>query len=845
MLPAIQGTLVVKNTLRVYEPEATLIDLFEHQVEKAPNNIALVFEEQKLSYAELDARANQLAWSLIGDGIGPEDIVAVPMDRSLELVVAILGVLKAGAAYLPLDPDYPAERLAFMIEDARPKRVLSTLPDLSTLPATAPTDSDRTTPLHPHHPAYLIYTSGSTGTPKGVTISQHSIAHYIALVGNQAIGEGARMPLFTPSVFDLTLTTIFAPLCLGGEVWIFSEKTPVSVLEAIFSAEGWTAVKLTPSHIALLAALPYRTIRIEAAIVGGEALTAAHVRTLQQRCPGIRILNEYGPTETTVGVIAGYVEAEDIHIGRPYRNTRAYVLDSAMQPCPIGVVGELYIAGVGLARGYWKRPGLTAERFVANPFGIEPGERLYRTGDLASRRPDGNLLFHGRVDQQVKIRGYRIEPVEIEAALVNQTEIRQAAVIAREERLIAYVVPSAEIDLTAIRQHLAKRLPEYMVPSAFILLDALPLTPNGKLDRMALPAQPGSKLAAGYVAPTTPEEILVCDVVGELLGLERVGLADNFLHLGGHSLMAARLAAQVRARLGRELPIQAVVEFPRLGDLSKFIGVVTNTSRAFEVLLPIRAKGTYPPLFCLHPVGGLCWPYINLLGFTSEEQPVYGIQAPGFAGNGNLPKTIDEVISESIREIQAVDPYGPYRLLGWSFGGIIAHMTATKLQSDGYSVERLILLDCYPPWIRPDLQLLDAQRPDGIWRDLASSLDLTIPAELTKCILDSRTIYALAREQSHTIAALSLEQLELFASVMANNSRLIPTLVLERFDGDMLLVVATRRARGFDAVEMSPPAWRPYCNGRIDCRFVDCTHNNMLSSSALRQMHFLSVEQLR
>ena len=275
------------------------------------------------------------------------------------------------------------------------------------------------------------------------------------------------------------------------------------------------------------------------------------------------------------------MSGDDIHIGRPYANTRVYVLDADLQPCPMGVVGELYIAGVGLARGYWNRPALTAERFIANPFAVDPGERLYRTGDLASWREDGNLLFHGRADQQVKIRGFRIEPGEIEAALLREPQIAQAAVIAREDtagdkRLVAYLVAGKDeqgqptaIDLRELRQHLAARLPEYMVPAAFVVLEALPLTPNGKLDRRALPAPDGSGLAAGYVAPSTPEEILLCELVAELLGLERVGLADNFFHLGGHSLLATRLAAQIRSRLDRELPIRTIFDSPVLGDLAR------------------------------------------------------------------------------------------------------------------------------------------------------------------------------------------------------------------------------------------------------------------------------------
>ena len=301
-------------------------------------------------------------------------------------------------------------------------------------------------------------------------------------------------------------------------------------------------------------------------MVGGEALTPAQVRELTERCPGVRVFNEYGPTETTIGSVAGFVEAEDVHIGRPYPNTRAYVLDGALNPCAVGVVGELYLGGIGLARGYWRRPGLTAERFVPSPFGA--GERLYRTGDLAAWRADGNLAFHGRADEQVKIRGFRVEPGEVEAALVTVPGITGAAVMADgdvEKRLVAYVV--GELDEASIRRALSSRVPEYMVPSAFVVMEALPLTSNGKLDRRALPQveRPGRT----YVPPRTAVERVLCELVAELVGVERVGLADSFFELGGHSLMATRLAARVRARLGLELPIRAIFEMPVLGELAR------------------------------------------------------------------------------------------------------------------------------------------------------------------------------------------------------------------------------------------------------------------------------------
>ena len=703
------------NATEAPVPGGTLVDLFERQASRRPSAVALVWGSSTMDYAALEAASNRVAWALIAAGIGAEDVVALCLERSAMLIVAILGTLKAGAAYLPLDPEHPPERLRFMLGDAAPRRVLTTaalrarlpedaavmvLDDAATaahvagMAAHAPGDADRVRPLRPHNPAYLIYTSGSTGNPKGVVIAHRSIAHYVDLVGRTVLGP-ACMPLFTASVFDLTLTTLFVPLCFGGRVWVIAPAAPQGALETIFGSGAAVAdaIKLTPSHLTLLGALPLRGASLTTAIVGGEALTALQVAALEALSPGVRVFNEYGPTETTIGAVAGYVSGSDIHIGRPYANTQAYVLDALLQPCAVGVVGELYLGGVGLARGYWGRAGLTAERFVANPYGGGPGERLYRTGDLAAWRPDGNLGFHGRADQQVKIRGFRIEPGEVEAALAGLPSVAQAAVLARTEggepRLVAYVVPreGSAGSPAAWRAALALCLPEYMVPSSYVVLGSLPLTVNGKLDRGSLPVPGGSGLAAGYVAPGTPEEVLLCSLVGGLVGRERVGLADNFFHLGGHSLLATRLASQVRARLGRALPIRTIFDTPTIGDLARQIGLVTDRATAFDLLLPIRQSGTLPPLFCLHPAGGLCWPYANLLAHIDADQPLYGVQARGLGNDDALPDTLSEVADECVDVIRNTRPHGPYRLLGWSFGGIVAHMVATRLQSLGETVE--------------------------------------------------------------------------------------------------------------------------------------------------------------
>jgi amino acid adenylation domain-containing protein/non-ribosomal peptide synthase protein (TIGR01720 family) len=825
-------------------PEATLVELFERQANRKPDNIALLFEDREVSYAELNARANQLAWSLIADGIGPEDIVALRLERSVEMMIAILGTLKAGAAYLPLDPDYPAERLAFMIEDAKPKRVLTnTFPDLTRFPSSSPTDTDRTTPLRPDHPAYLIYTSGSTGTPKGVTNTHRNV---VRLFDDSRpwfrFDENDTSTLFHSYAFDFSVSEMWGALLHGGRLVIVPKHVALSAqaFRELLARHSVTVVNQTTLAFQNLinsdgAASHHFVPRT--VIFGGEACPRDLTTGWTNRCS---VLHAYGPTETTVFATMTAPLSHEVvpPIGAPIANTRIYVLDTGLRLCPVGVVGELYISGIGLARGYWNRPGMTAERFVANPFAIEPGERLYRTGDLAFWREDGNLVFHGRADEQVKIRGFRIEPGEIEATLMNEPEIQQAVVIAREDtagnkRLIAYLVRRNDFDLHELRQRLATRLPEFMVPAAFVVLDKLPLTPNRKLDRKALPSPEGWGLATRYVAPTTPEETLLCDLVAELLGIERAGLADNFFHLGGHSLIATRLALQVRARLGRELPVLTIFEHPVLGALAKQIGFVTNSATAFNVLLPIRTNGSLSPLFCLHPGTGLCWPYTNLLHVTSNDQPIYGIQARGFAADDRLSESLNDIVIESIEKIRAIEPCGPYRLLGWSFGGIIAHMIATRLQAEGYEVERLQLFDSYPP--QGDAEE-EPHTMDSIWREIALGTSLAIPPQSLSTKLNAETIFSLAQKQSHILGTFSLHQLEQLAAVLANNSRLVTTATLDTFNGDITLFAATRATADLDRSKITANAWRLFCRGNVRTVHVDAEHHQMLSMAALQQI---------
>nr|QPI18728.1 nonribosomal peptide synthetase [Chromobacterium vaccinii]UTQ11566.1 NRPS [Chromobacterium vaccinii] len=582
--------LIEWNATERPSPQATLPELFEAQAARAPNAAALFCDGETLDYAELNRRANQLAHWLIGQGVGPEQRVALALPRRAELLVAVLGVLKSGAAYLPLDPAYPAERLAHMLADARPACLLGlgdgieALPDsgvacwrlddaalrqtLAAQPQSDPTPAQRR--LRPEHPAYVIYTSGSSGQPKGVVISQRSAADFVDWALASFGAETFADVLATTSLsFDVSVFELLTPLLSGGRVRLLRDllelgERPIS---------GGSLISAVPSVFAQL--LQHGAVSLEAKTVvfAGEALPPELVAAVRQRWPECRVANIYGPTETTVYAIGGWLEAGERAptIGRPLGNTQTYVLDAGLRPAPVGVAGELYIAGAGLARGYLNRPGLTAERFVANPYG--EGERLYRSGDLARWTEEGELEYLGRADQQLKVRGFRIEPGEIEAALCRHPSVAQAAVIAREDtpghkQLVGYVVlNAAAADAQALRRFLADQLPEHMVPAAMIGLDVLPLTPSGKLDRKALPA-PDFAGRSGRAARDAQEDVL-CGLFAETLGLPQVSIDDSFFDLGGDSLLATRLISRIRVTQRRELSIRTLFECPTVAALAR------------------------------------------------------------------------------------------------------------------------------------------------------------------------------------------------------------------------------------------------------------------------------------
>ncbi|MES2939940.1 MAG: amino acid adenylation domain-containing protein, partial [Pseudomonadota bacterium] len=552
-----------------YPREQMLHGLFESQAARTPDATALLFEDEKLTYAQLNARANRLAHHLRELGVGPDVLVAVCAERSLQMVVALMAVLKAGGAYVPLDPGYPAERLAFMLADARPAVLLTQEALLASLPAhEVPTfcldsqwdslparDSNPPCTTLPAHLAYVIYTSGSTGRPKAAGVSHTAIVNRLHWM-QQAYGlqPSDRVLQKTPFSFDVSVWEFFWPLQQGATLVLARPggHQDAQYLGELIASTGITTLHFVPPMLeAFLAVSRAPLPALRQVMCSGQALPWELQQRAFERLPDVALHNLYGPTEAAVDVTAWHCTPEGpqgvVPIGRPISNIRIHIVDEGFNLVPQGVPGELCIAGVGLARGYIGRAELTAERFVPDPFG-NPGERMYRTGDLARWLPDGSIEYLGRIDQQVKIRGFRIELGEIEAQLAAQAGVREAVVLAREDipgdtRLVAYVVPQADSDLeaTTLRTQLQRQLPDYMVPAHFVVLDALPLTPNGKLDRKALPAPDTSRGETGYVAPRTPTEATLASIWAEVLNVDRIGIHDNFFELGGHSFLIVRL----------------------------------------------------------------------------------------------------------------------------------------------------------------------------------------------------------------------------------------------------------------------------------------------------------------
>ncbi|MGW0601615.1 amino acid adenylation domain-containing protein [Streptomyces sp. NPDC002776] len=839
------------DTARNLAP-TTLPDSFERHVREQPDAEALVFDSASLSYAELDARANRLARLLVARGAGPERLVALALPRSAELAVAVLAVTKAGAAYLPLDPGHPAGRISDTLADAAPVALLTTsavaaelpetdvptlvldsagtLEQLAQADAAAVTDADRLSPLRPAHPAYVVYTSGTTGRPKGVTVTHAGLPGLVDIFTAQCgVVPGSRVLHHLSPGFDGAFWELTMGLLTGATLIIAPpELTPGRELAELAVRESVTHAAITPGVLQLIP---------EGALPDGMTLVVA-----AESCPpelvkrwssGRLMLNSYGPTEATVCAtmsrpLAGPVAPP---IGGPIADTAVYVLDAALRPVAPGVPGELYVRGPGLARGYLGRPALTADRFVAAPFGA-PGGRMYRTGDLVRWNADGQLEYLGRTDTQVKVRGMRVEPAGIEAVVARRPGVRQAAVLVREDtpgdrRLVGYVVPEegAVVDGAALRGQVREVLPEYMVPAAFVVLDRLPLTANGKLDHRALPA-PEFRAGDGR-APRSPREEALCRLFAEVLRLDLVGPDDGFFDLGGHSLLAVRLIERIRAELGAEVAVRDLFAAPSAAELAARL-VSRGDREPMERLLPLRATGSARPLFCIHPGSGMSWCYAGLVRHLPAEIPVYGIQAAGLDGDSGLPATLEDMAAEYVDLIRQAQPEGPYRLLGWSLGGNVAFAMANELRARGQEVELLAFLDAYPRRASAGPEPALAEVFAHNLRDAGFEVR---EEELASGAFPVARYRAFLEASGDPMGRLDESELAAVFKVFMNNARLMRGHAPGRHDGDVLVLTA-ERVSGEKLARRDHESWRPYVSGRIDRVGVDADHLGLVQSDA-------------
>jgi amino acid adenylation domain-containing protein len=828
-------------------------DLLTVSAARSPDHTAIAWGDLRISYRELEARVNRLASYLQKRGVGPDVIVAIYMDRVPAYIVAILAILRAGGAYLPLDPIYPEERLAFMLRDAGARIILARGSEADRLASDAvrvvSLDSERdaidrepdTAPARagasPRNLAYIVFTSGSTGRPKGVAI-EHGGLHATALAQIQAFGVRAesRILQFFSFAFDGSVSELFMTLAASATLCMVPEaaREPGIPLFETLRDQAITVTCLAPSVLALLPQGDLPALRT--LIVGGEACSPDLIARF---APGRRFFNAYGPTEVTIGVSTAELSVgQKPLIGRPFQGKRMYILDRRGEPVPPGVAGEIAIGGAGVARGYQRRPALTAERFLPDPFSSEPGARLYRTGDLGRYLPDGNVEFLGRLDHQVKIRGYRVELGEIEAVLADIGRARDVAVLLREDkpgeaRLVAYLVKDADEFMTAteLRERCRERLPEYMIPQDIVFLDAIPLTSNGKVDAAALPSPSGDREERGraYVPPRDAIERALVEIWEDLLGARPIGITESFFDRGGHSLLAVRLMSRIAERTQKRLPLATLFESSTIERLA--VALRGEGAARASPLCEVRKGGAEPPIFCVHPVGGSILCFRELAARLGEERSMYGLSSVGIEGEEPPLSSIDAMAERYTAEVLKERPNGPYLLVGYSLGGSIALEMARRLRARGEDVPLLALIDAAPfdTWgIRGDVDeatllhlfLIDLQARTG---SAAADLDdlRVIPPE-------ERFAHALARAKGAGAVPPEIDpaRFEQLFRVFAANIRALLTYAPEPYEGPATLI----RAEGSEGARgRAEQAWRRVARGGLTLLEAPGDHDTVLS----------------
>ncbi|MFC8313030.1 amino acid adenylation domain-containing protein [Gordonia sp. NPDC057258] len=838
----------------------TLASMFAAAAVAYAEDTAVISGAVSQTYAEFSGRVNRLARWMVAQGVGPDSLVALRIRRSLDQLTAMYAVHAAGGGYVPIDPDHPAERIDYMVECAEPVLVLSALDsvDLSGFDDSPLTDDDRITPLNPDALAYVLFTSGSTGRPKGVAVSHRSVVNQLRWISAEyGLSRSDVVLQKTPATFDVSVWELFATLAVGARLVIARPDghTDPRYLTEVMSTHRVTITSFVPSMLAVFAdALPTgAALSLRALLVAGEAFGPDVVDAARRALPDVELYNLYGPTEFTVHATSSTVgTAADgaVPMGVPVWNARAYVLDSRLRPVPAGVTGDLYLSGTQVARGYHGRPGLTADRFVADPFAA--GARMYRTGDLVRRRRSGALEYLGRSDFQVKLRGLRIELGEIEAVFAAHPDIARAAAAVTStdavDYLTVYLVPAGagvgdgggrSVNTAEVTAFASAALPGYMMPTAVMVIDSLPITASGKLDRARLP-QP-TRDASAFRAPSSWLETEIARTFEHVLGVPRVGADDDFYALGGNSLRSVQVVNDLETELHVEIPVRWMLSDSSPADLARRIedGMRNGFDAArgpgdeapggvgFDVLLPIRPEGELPPLFCIHPASGLAWSYQTLSRQVPPGRPVYGLQAPQIGGETPGPTTIDEIARRYADEIRTVQPEGPYHLLGWSLGGVIAHAIAAEMRAAGSEVALLAMLDT---------------EADGVD---SSAITTVTPGELISNLgpvlgIDYVSADATAEQAAEQIAerlgagfgidAATIERLtDAYNLLIRATGDWDPPVV----DTDVLYFTAVRDRRP-DALGAN--GWGRYVRGSITNVDIDTHHLGMTEDEAIRQI---------
>jgi len=857
-----------------YQAAKCLHELFEYHAEAMPDAIAVTGEEGRLTYAALNRWANRLARHLQSLGVGPDVSVGIFVEPSIEMMIGVLGILKAGGTYAPIDPVFPRDRIGYILEDSRAAALLtvSSLKERFTARQievlyldeavellTSYDDSNLSCPVKPEDWAYTIYTSGSTGRPKGVMVEHRQIVNYMyAITARFGLEPGAQYAMLQPLAVDSSNTVFIPSMCAGGTLHVMprDHATDPFVVLDYFQRHHIDVLKMAPSHLAALVdACPFTDMLPRAALaLGGEGSQWDWIKgSLYPIAPAdTKLFIHYGPTETTVGMLTNHVTPNSrawgplAPLGQPLTNTQVYVVDRMMQPVPTGVAGEIFIGGACVARGYLGRPDLTAERFIPDEFGEKPGGRLYRTGDLARWLPPGEVEFLGRSDYQIKIRGFRIELGEIQSSLMQHEAVRQALLIAREDgqggkRLVAYVVakrsgpdgsiPDRQELALQLREFLKERLPDYMIPSAIMILEAMPLGAQGKVDLRGLPEpETEAVLREGVKGARTLLQAQLIEIWEEILGVRPIGIDDDFFELGGHSLLAIRLLAMIRNRFKRSAPLASLFRNSTIAHIAKLLEQSPEAARS-PVLVEIQPEGSGAPFFCFHPIGGGLLCYAQLSRALGRERPFYGLQAPTEPALGESLTSIERMADFYLREIQSVQPDGPYLLGGWSMGGLVAFEVARQLAQKRQKVDIVALFDTYPP--PSGRQTIDDR--DGlpvIARFAADIVSLAghDPRDMRDEFLslterEQRTMLLASLKQYGLLAAADpITELDLLLDVFTRNS-----LAVDRYSPSRIeqRVILFRAGDADDKIDLAGQ-WALWAQGGVELHRISGDHYGIL-----------------